>query len=297
VPDDDAARVDLLDRAYRERQLIVVVDDAVLEAERQAEVDARAAGTSIDWRKVAGTAASTLLAANVVTTAVALTVEAAKAAQRARQSGLEILTVGQRDAAPLQLPPGHPRNRVVYAGSPVVPAVYYPAASFHRLTFEHKFAEAIRLLMALGATELEVEHVVGWSDAFAVDIAALVPTSSGIPVAGGVNVARQRTTGQSALFHARLAGTTEPRLPDDLVWYPHEPTWQEVAKGRLDYGLQEFQLVVRYDDSYGIDAGLKVGAQQVGLDLGGAFQEHETTIWRIRGTFGAPGAAPDQLPE
>ena len=38
------------------------------------------------------------------------------------------------------------------------------------------------------------------------------------------------------------ARVLQPRfaLLDDLVWYPHEPTWQQVAKGRIDYGLDDF---------------------------------------------------------
>ena len=92
-------------------------------------------------------------------------------------------------------------------------------------------------------------------------------------------------TGRVLFFKASLKGNANAKLPDGLVWFPHEPTWQEIAEGRLRHGLTQFQLSVRYEDDYGIDAGLKLAAGKAGLDLGGSFQEHESTVWRIEGNF------------
>src|SRR4051812_17600419 len=64
-------------------------------------------------------------------------------------------------------PPGHPQAGTVYFESPVLPETFYPAADFHRLTFEHKFSEALRLLVGLGVREVVVEHVTGWAREFA----------------------------------------------------------------------------------------------------------------------------------
>jgi hypothetical protein len=266
---------DLLKRPYAERQRIVVADDAAVAAEREAEVAAARSGQGVDWGRVVMTGLAGPLAA--------IAVEVISAAAKARQTGLKVLAVSRTEAQALTLPPGHPRDRVLYVGHPALSPVYYPAASFHRFTFEHKFSEAIRLLMALGATELEVEHVRGWSDDFAASLAVPLPTAA--PIEFGAKAEGRRTTASSALFRAKLAGSPHPAVPGDLVWLPHEPTWQQVADGRMKYGLREFQLTVRYDDDYGINAGLKVSAQNVGLELGGNFQEHEATTWKIQGDF------------
>ena len=268
----------LLDKPYAERQRIVVADDAVVAAEREAAETAAQTGTGVDWRQVARL---TMAVSGVG--ALEAAVEGVSAAAKARTEGLKILTLSRTEAQALTLPPGHPRDRVVYIGHPALAPVYYPAAGFHRFTFEHKFAEAVRLIMALGATDLEVQHVRGWSDDFAVNLSAPLPTA--VPVEASITARRRRVTGSSALFRAKLAGSTEPTLPDELVWFPHEPTWQQVADGRLKYGLSEFQLAVRYEDDYGIDAGFKLSASKVGLDLGGNFQEHESTTWKISGSF------------
>jgi hypothetical protein len=280
-----------LARPYAERQRIVVAEDVVISAEREAEQQATKTGKGVDWGQVAVKAASLAPGVGIVgmagiagiAVAVGAGVEAVSAAAKAREQGLKVLAVSRTQAAHLQMPPGHPRDRVVYVGHPALASVYYPAAGFHRFTFEHKFSEAIGLLMALGATELEVEHVRGWSEDFAANLSAPIPTAVRIDAA--ITATRRRASGSSGLFHAKLEGLTEPRLPDDLVWYPHEPTWKQVADGRLKYGLQAFQLAVQYDDDYGIDAGFKLSVQKLGLDLGGNFQEHESTTWKITGTF------------
>jgi hypothetical protein len=285
---ESAAPVVLAGRPYAERQLIVVVSDAWFAAEREAAAERKAAAQREAEAKAApgdGGASWVHIAtsvAGVAGDALGSAVDAARAAARARKSGLDVLDVPSTEAASLTLPPGHPREGVLYVGHPAVPSIYYPAAGFHLHTFEHKFVEAVDLLMELGATRLEVEHVKGWSDQFAANLA--VPLS----LAGGkadLDAKQGRSHGSSALFKATLKGAANPKLPDGLVWFPHEPTWQILAEGRLEHGLTEFQLSVRYEDDYGIDAGLKLKAGKAGLDLGGHFQEHESTVWRIEGSF------------
>ena len=248
---------DLLDRPYSERQRIVVVS-----GDRPGP----------DWSGVARRALETAVSPGLV---------AARQAVGAVAPAQSVLEVDPAAAAELILPPGHPRVGVVYVGNPVEPPCYYPAATFHRMTFEHKLAEAVRLLMALGAVELEVRHVVGRSREWAGRIDVPIP-SKGL-VAGGVGEGRGASS-SALLFRATLAGG-EPSLPGDLAWYPHEPTWRQVADGRMGYGLHEFELAVRYDDDFGVGGGLRAAADKFSLDLGGSFEEHRTTEWRIRGRF------------
>jgi hypothetical protein len=280
----------LLSKPYSERQRIVVVDDGAL-AEMRARVGSGQAPQIIGsdatkafgWRDAANIALAVVGFAGGVG---ALTgIVQLKDEGKGRSRGLSFLAVSHQEASALRLPPGHPRERVIYVGHPVVPTTYFPAAGFHRLAFEDKFTEAIRILMALGATQLEVEHIRGWSEGFAADLSVPLPAAAGIEVAG--HAGRQRRSGAALLFRASLSGSSEPKLPEKLVWYPHESTWRQVVDGRMHYGLQEFQLSVKYDDDYGIDAGFKVAVQNMGLELGGKFQEHEATTWKINGAFKA----------
>lgn len=201
---------------------------------------------------------------------------------KAAESGVEVVLVGKTAAKSLQFPPGHPRERVLYVGHPVLPHVYYPMAEFHRVTFEHKFCEAIELLMSLGATDIRVEHVSGWSKERLAQIALPLGAAGDIATFdGSANSSGYR----SMLYSASLPGSQRPVMPSNLVWYAHEPTWQAVARGRLDFGLNQFSLSVTYEDDFGINAGLKAKIASAGFEIGGKFEDHQSTIWRINGSF------------
>lgn len=271
----------ILDLPYSDRQLIVVTNDEVVKASRDAEKQAAERGKGVDWAKIGELAVRTLLGGPGLLLAE-VTKEAIKAWSRARQSGIQILQVGKTESKIINFPPGHPREGLLYIGHPADPNVYYTTAEFHRITFEHKFCEAINLLMSLGATKISVEHVSGWSKDFSSRLS--VPLSEvGVSVGAEAGFDSQSTS--QLLYEATLSGTKEPKLPENLAWYPHEPTWQSIAKGRIDYGLKDFSLSVCYEDDYGVNAGLKVAVQKAGLELGGKFEDHQSTVWRIAGQF------------
>lgn len=272
--------IDITNLPYARRQLIIVQPDAVVSAAREAEANAAGQSGDTDWVDIAGRVAKSMFPMNIYGMAFELATEALRAWAKARESGLDVLQIGHSEATALQFPPGHPREQAMYVAHPAVPTVYYTAAAFHRMCFEHKFSEAIRLLMSLGASHIVVEHVHGWSSEFSANISAGLPQGEG-SVSGG----RKDSTSSKLLFDAVLKNEKAPSLPAGLVWYFHEPTWQEVAAGRLEYGMQQFSLNVVYDDDFGVNAGLKMRAQKAGLEIGGVFEDHMATTWKIHGKF------------
>ena len=271
----------LMDFPYSDRQLIIVTNDEVVRASREAEKQAVEPGKGVNWAKIGDLAFRTLLGGPGYLLAE-VTKEAIKAWTKARESGIQVLQVGKTESKVLNFPIGHPREGLLYIGHPAEPNVYYTIAEFHRITFEHKFCEATNLLMSLGATKISVEHVSGWSKDFSTRLS--VPLGSAGDSIGAEAGSESKSKSQ-LLYEATLIGTREPKLPEHLVWYPHEPTWQSVAKGRIDFGLKDFSLSVCYEDDYGVNAGLKVAVQKAGLELGGKFEDHQSTVWRIAGEF------------
>jgi hypothetical protein len=69
------------------------------------------------------------------------------------------------------------------------------------------------------------------------------------------------------------------------VWYPHEDSWQEVARQRLEHGLRSFELHVTYQDDFAVTADLAASVEKAGLKVGGHFERQQSTIWAINGTF------------
>lgn len=198
-----------------------------------------------------------------------------------RDEGVLFMALTTREASKLSMPVGHPRPSVMYIGNPVATEKYYPLADFHRQVFEHKFAESIRLVMALGATEMRIVWERGWRREVAADIQG--PLQKLIRGSGEVKAHRGRNT--SLLFEASLM-PNDPALPSGLLWYPHEPTWQAVAEGRSSYRLTDFELRVESREDYGVDASLesKVRRKKL-LSIGGEFTAFERTSWRIEGRF------------
>lgn len=275
--------LNLLQLPYAARQMIVVADDAVVAAAREAEQKARTpeASTTIDWLKV-GSLALEMLAGMTEAIVYNATRAAIDAWAKARQTGLPVLQIASSEANLISFPPGHPRQGVLYIGHPAKRDQYYSAAEFHRMTFEHKFSEAVSLLAALGATKMRVEHVKGWSREFSGKLSVpLGQPASAAAIAAGSN----KSADASLLFEATLKGKKNPIIPPDLVWYHHEHTWQMISNTRMTAGLQDFSLSVTYEDDFGINASLKASIAKSGIEVGGKFEDHQSTIWRITGNF------------
>jgi len=166
--------------------------------------------------------------------------------------------------------------------APPSSTLYYPVASFHRKVFEHKFAEAIRLLTSLGAKKIRVEHEKGWGRRFGADFSATVPEANS---QGSVGFSSSTKSDDRLLFVATLKGHTTPRIPEGFVWFHHEPLWQEIARRRIDYGLEEFDLTIGCSDDYGVNAKLMANLTQASFELGGSLEEHVSTTWRIKGSL------------
>ncbi|MDH6155944.1 MULTISPECIES: hypothetical protein [unclassified Janthinobacterium] len=239
-----------------ERQLIVVQPDEVAAASRRPTQNLAPEDGPFDWKAAAARVAKSaffLPYGPIIT----ITIEAINAVAKARESGLNVLQIGTTEAQSIQFPPGHPRQQTLYVAHPAKPSVYYTTATFHRMAFEHKFSEAIMLLMSLGAKTITVEHVRGWSREFSAKIST--------PLAGAevdASLGQSAKSGHSLVFEAKLKNDSLPSIPEDLVWFQHEPTWQAVAQGRMKFGLSKFSLSVNYDDDFTVNAGLKVRVQK-----------------------------------
>ncbi len=195
----------------------------------------------------------------------------------------QLLAVKTSEAAALRFPVGHPRRKVVYVGHPIDPVMYMPIAQFHTFLFQHKVAEALRLIRSLGADSVDVIRVEGWDLGVGIDLSMPLPGAEQVQV--GANAGVQRSQGDSVMISMRLKPSGEASVPDNLVWLPHEPFWQEVVDARLTSGLLSFDVDVRSLDDYGVTANLKAKIAKSGLEAGGSFVEHRATWWRLKGTF------------
>ena len=202
-------------------------------------------------------------------------------AQLALRRRLGILMIGRTEAGVLRFDHGHPLADVLYVGHPARPDLYYPAAEFHRRVFEHKFAEAVKLLTSLGASRIALTQIQGQGRTRETEAGG----QAGFGRALGFARTRDEQSWSGAQFVAEFPGSGKPAVPDDLCWYPDEHTWQLIAHTRITGGAEKTSLEVRYMTDYGIDTQMVRAARTFGVKIGGKFQEHHDTIWRLDAEF------------
>jgi hypothetical protein len=275
------ASAPLLAQPYDDRQLLVVADEV-----RPPEHS----GASGVAKSILGGAVALplgVLGVPGVTAGVVAKILVSWIEERTRRAALEgvnIQSVTRADVQGLLFPPGHPRRKVVYVGHPFLRQQYIPFASFHRALFEQKVIEAMELLAGLGATSIKVRQVAG------TEASASIAASMGVPVQGatvevGAEVGQHRSQSGEILASATLAPTHVPRVPDGLVWYPHERFWQGVTRMRLNNGLETYSLEVSYEEDYGVNAKVSAKIQKIGFDIGGSYSNIESTKWVMQGEF------------
>jgi len=174
---------------------------------------------------------------------------------------------------------GHPLYDTVYAGHPLVPRIYITVASFHRYLFEEKFNELLTLLHDLGAVQVEIEHVRGYSTA--ITGGASFEASSLDLAASRSSRVSQSSEGRAS---ARFLPSSTPHVSQSLVWLNYEPTWKNLGDRRLK-GLTDIDIDLRYDDDFGINQDLTFKLKKQGLSLGGGFESHEQTTWKFKAKF------------
>lgn len=276
---------ELLQMPYNKRRIIVVRDDSppAPRPQRSIAPAVRAITSYAQLNRRMAPTARVISFLAMGTPLATLAVDLIKARREMRQGGENLIPVSSLEAAQLRFPVGHPRGKVAYIGHPVDPPVYIPVADFHRFLFEHKVAEALRLIRSLGAVTVEVVHVEGWDQTVGVALGVALPDVSQADI--GVSAGQERASSRSVLSTMRLKPTQPAWVPEDLVWLPHEPLWQEVTHARLESGLESFVLDVRSTDDYGVNASLQALVAKAGLEAGGSFIEHRNTVWRLQGSF------------
>jgi hypothetical protein len=270
---------------YADRQQIVVVPDEVVAAEREARKQLEVRNERVDndeiTKLILGTIAGVALREYLLP--VALVELIVRGVMKLREGGIDVLMVGRSDveAEHLKFAPGHPFGQVVYVGHPGVPALYYPAGEFHRRVFEHKFCEAVDLLLALGASKLTVERQEGFGREEAAELDMPLTPKERL----GGKLTRSLGRNSQVLFESNSPGSSTPRLVDDMVWFDSERTWQTLASARMQHRAGNFSLVVRYENNYGITGSLKGKIEGAKLEVGGKFHEQQDTVWRISAVF------------
>ncbi|CAN5393669.1 hypothetical protein BH10ACT11_BH10ACT11_04730 [soil metagenome] len=277
-----------IDQPYVQRQLIVVVPNEVLMVEPQARESLKKKANAEDRAEALLDAVREATGDAGLSVGVEQTVRGVMAL---REAGIEIRMVAAIDAAKqLALAPGHPFHGTVYAGHPGIPNAYYPLAEFHQRVFEHKFDEAIELIMALGASHVQVERDEGFGDSEAKALAVAFSSSGPVNPSTGFKAkssAKGKETQPKGLFEATFPGSDNPSMPKAMVWWKSERSWQTLARARIRHHTAAFSLTLRYENDYGVNNELRRQVEAAGLEIGGRFHPQVNTVWTLHAEFPA----------
>ncbi len=135
---------------------------------------------------------------------------------------------------------------------------------------EDKKNEFVRLITALGATRVRVRSEQQSRTRF-----GLAASLFGF----GASVRAGEADSNAAETEELFAPEAPPALPDDLVWYPHEPEWQALAQRRIALRTQHAALTIRLTRSS--ELGLSLRTTEVGLGLDGGDTSAVTLHYEI----------------
>ncbi len=214
-------------------------------------------------------------------------------------------SVLQKNELPkIQFPIGHPIEKELYVGHPYNAEIYIPLQSYEFELFIDRINEFCYLLQCLGATEFKISTIKG------LETDILEKQKSNIEIGGKVkihNADGERTkntelNSQDSLKRQvgkiqKFSPTKKPYLPNDLVWYKNEPSWQRLFQQRISGSILEYHERIsttqkrlfsehEYNKVKSEFKNVLVRAKiEVTSDIETKFKEQEITEWEISVTF------------
>lgn len=178
-----------------------------------------------------------------------------------------ILPLRLNDMRSFVFPPSHPIKGELYVGHPFQPKYYYPLDEYEQLLFESQFVELNHLLQCLGANEIKSEHIKGALEfnesqskrSNRSDYHMNQKAEGGNKLtSGNAENDHQRSSfeedekyqnnrsemGKRMMSVQKFTPKKSPYIPNDLVWYFHNETWQKIAQQRLQGELDYYEMII-----------------------------------------------------
>lgn len=170
------------------------------------------------------------------------------------QNTLSVLNLKNLPA--INFPIGHPIANQLYVGHPYLPSKYIPFENYELELLEDKLREFCHVMQFLGATEINIESVNTLSSNN--DKTLTQKANGGLDyklASGNVDFKRDRASkfvddiSKSISLHQTFTPKAVPCLPDNLVWYSNEPSWQRIydqrMQGKFDFNGHEERIETR----------------------------------------------------
>lgn len=143
---------------------------------------------------------------------------------------------------------GHPIANQLYVGHPYLPARYIPFENYEREFLEDKIREFCQIMQYLGATDINIDSINASANNRNMNYDQKVSGGGSNKTASVQSDFEKKGTNnyledisQSINLHQVFKPTSSPVLPENLVWYPNEPSWQRLYAQRMRGGLLQHE--------------------------------------------------------
>ena len=162
------------------------------------------------------------------------------------QKKLAVIDINNLPA--INFPMGHPVANQLYVGHPYIPSKYIPFENYELELIEDKVREFSQIMQYLGATEINIESVnissnnkdVKVDQKLSGSVDYKLTSASGNGERHAMNKFLEDIS-QHINLHQRFYPKNSPMLPEGLVWYQNEPSWQRLYNQRMQGALLEHE--------------------------------------------------------
>lgn len=144
----------------------------------------------------------------------------------------------------------------LYIAHPYRAGIYLPVSKYEHLIFRERIHELSKVMMALGATEIRTlqssDKKFHSSDEGSTNTSA----SAGVDGRGSVKGSYSRQSknmyesekSNSIVINFKNDPLDLPKVPEGLIWFPHDKEWQHIADSRLFGNILEYEISLSSKD-------------------------------------------------
>lgn len=164
------------------------------------------------------------------------------------QEYLSVLDINKLPDTHIEFPIGHPVAYQLYIGHPYIKQKYIPFENHELELLEDKVREFCQIVQGLGATEIAIECVnSSSSDNDNLSNQNVSGNASYKVVSASASSHNQSSRhlieeiSKSINLHQRFIPQGKLELPENLVWFPNEPSWQRLYEQRMKGSLLQHE--------------------------------------------------------
>ena len=164
------------------------------------------------------------------------------------QDYLSVIDIKELPNSGIVFPVGHPVACQLYVGHPYIKQKYLPFENYELELIEDKVREFCQLAQCLGAKEIHIECLNSSSSDRNTDTNQHISGEANYRFASAsANNGRSQSKhlideiSQSINLHQTFIPNGQPHLPENLVWYPNEPSWQRLYHQRMQGSLLQHE--------------------------------------------------------